>query len=562
MTELVQFQLSDVPRMLPELLLLFLAMLVLGSDVFTRWGSDPEAQRERSRESGSLTALGLGLIFFISLLQSGYVYQLPAGFTTDNWFSGFFANIVRNMQYGVERGSSIAVPVQELSPLLGAFATDDVTMVARLLFIGAAFLTVLLTMDVLPESNPGEFYSLIIASTLGMCLMAASNELILAFLAVELTSIPLYILAGYFVGGKQPSEGGMKYFLFGALSSCLLLYGMSLVYGYAALTASAANVNTANDLTQFARIAELASVEGTTSSLLMLGVVFMISGLGYKVAVVPFHSWSPDVYQAAPTPITAFISTASKAAGFFLLFRVTVSAFPGLAGSASFADATDFSGWSGVLAIVAVLTLIAGNLMALPQVNAKRLLAYSSIAHAGFIIMGLMAWASPVSLDHSLGTSSLLYYLVAYTLTNIGAFGTLAVISLAVGSDNLQDLNGLAQRNLGLALLMAVFVLSLAGIPPLSGFFAKFFIFMAGWQSGAIWLVIVGVVTTVISLYYYLGMLKAMFITAPETREPIPVPTYIHATLIIAAVLVIALGVYPNMIMTVLDSAAETVASL
>jgi NADH-quinone oxidoreductase subunit N len=277
--------------------------------------------------------------------------------------------------------------------------------------------------------------------------------------------------------------------------------------------------------------------------------------LGYKLAVVPFHSWSPDVYQGAPTPITAFISTASKAAGFLLLFRVLIEALPSMAGSPSFtAEELDFGGWTGVLALLTLLTVVLGNLMALPQTNARRLLAYSSIAHAGFVLLAILAWASPLNMDRSLGLSALLYYLVVYTLTNIGAFGGLAVVSMAVGGDDIRDLNGLAQRNLGLAVMMAIFVLSLAGVPPLSGFFAKFYVFMAGWQSQAYWLVIVAVITTLIALYYYLRLLKAMFITAPDYPEPVTTPPAINATLILAAALVIALGVFPNLALTVFDS--------
>ncbi len=536
-----QFQISDIPRMLPEILLLVLAMLVLASDVFERWGSDEQAQRERASSSASLTALGLGMIFVITLIQSGYLYRLPEDFVTDNPFIGFFTNIIRNLQFGGTAGE----------PILGAFATDDLTMLGRLLFIGAAFLTVLLTIDARPSSNPGEFYTLLLISTMGMCLMAASSELILAFLAVELTSIPLYILAGYFMDDKRSSEAGMKYFLFGALSSGILLYGMSLTYGFAATTAGANIV--ANDLTQFARIGELAAGEAANSALLALGMIFMIGGLGYKIAVVPFHSWAPDVYQGAPTTVTAFVSTASKVAGFLLLYRLLITTFPGLSGSAAVAGAISFGGWSSVLALIALITLVWANLAALPQTNAKRLLAYSGIAHAGFLLLGILAWSAELQIDRDLGTSALIYYMVVYTLSNIGAFGALAAIALHIGGDDIRDLNGLARRNLGLAVMLAIFVLSLAGIPPLSGFFAKFYIFMAGWQSGAHWLVIIGVISTVVALYYYLRLLKAMFINAPLTEEPVPTPRAINVTLMIATALVIALGIYPNLILNIID---------
>ncbi len=536
------FQITDIPRLLPEILLLVLALLVLGSDIFEQWGRTPAAQLERVRSSASLTAIGLGLVFAIALLQSGYVYQLP-----EDAPQNVLTNILRNLQSGGPAGD----------PIIGAFATDHLTMIARLVFIGAALLTSLLCLDYRPTAHPAEFYALILFATLGMCLMAGATELITAYLAVELTSIPLYILAGYFRSDARSSEAGMKYFLFGALSSGILLYGMSLAYGYAASTLG--GQGTANDLTQFARIAELAAQGGPGSALLTLAMVFIIAGVGYKVAVVPFHGWSPDVYQGAPTPITAFISTASKAAGFILLFRLLTTAFPSLVGTATLG--AELGGWTGLAAILAALTLLVGNLAALPQTNAKRLLAWSSIAQAGFLLLGLVAWAAPQQFDRDQGTSALIYYLVVYTLTNLGAFGALAAIALAVGGEEIADLNGLARRNLPLATLLTLCVLSLAGVPPLAGFFAKFYVFMVGWQSGARWLVVVAVATTVISLYYYLRLLRAMFIEPPLSDEPLRAPPGITAAVAVATLGLVVLGLFPNLVLGVI-SRVQAVAGL
>ncbi len=525
------FQITDVPRILPEILLLVLALLVLGSDIFERWANTDAARLERVRASAQLTAIGLGMIFLIALVQSGYVYKLPETAPTN-----FFTNILHNLQSGG--------PGQR--PIIGVFATDDLTMISRLTFIGAAFLTSLLCLDYHPTSNPAEFYALIIFSTMGMCLMAGATELVLIFLGVEMTSIPLYILAGYFHGEARASEAGMKYFLFGAMSSGILLYGMSLAYGFAASAMGGNGV--ANDLTQLSKIAELSRQGGP---LLTLSMVLIIAGAGYKVAVVPFHGWSPDVYQGAPTPVTAFISTASKAAGFILLFRLLTVAYPSLAGSAILN--ANLGGWTSLLAFLALLTLIVGNLAALPQTNAKRLLAYSSIAQAGFILLGLVAWAAPQAFDRSQGTAALLYYLVVYTLTNIGGFGALAAISMAVGGDDISDLNGLARRNLPLAVLFAFCILSLAGVPPLAGFFAKFYIFMVAWQTGAWWIVIIALFTTIVSLYYYLGMLKAMFITAPASEEPLVAPVGIMSALSISVLGLVILGIFPNLILGIIS---------
>lgn len=288
-------------------------------------------------------------------------------------------------------------------------------------------------------------------------------------------------------------------------------------------------------------------------------MVLIIAGVSYKIAVVPFHGWSPDVYQGAPTPITAFISTASKAAGFVLLFRLLTVAFPSLTGSAVFGE--NLGGWTSLLALLALLTLIIGNLAALPQKNAKRMLAYSSIAHAGFLLLGLIAWASPQQFDRDQGTASLIYYLVVYTLTNLGGFGALTAVSMAVGGDDVSDLNGLARRNLPLATLFTICVLSLAGVPPLAGFFAKFYVFMVAWQSGAWWLVIIALITTIISLYYYLRLLKAMFIEAPADPAPLPAPAGIMTAVSIAVIGLFVLGMFPNLILGII-SRVQSVAGL
>jgi NADH-quinone oxidoreductase subunit N len=251
--------------------------------------------------------------------------------------------------------------------------------------------------------------------------------------------------------------------------------------------------------------------------------------------------------------VTAFVSTASKVAGFVLLYRLLANVFPTLVGAPAADEAIAFGGWTGVLALVALLTLVWGNLGALPQMNAKRLLAYSGIAHAGFLLLGIIAWAAPLAIDRALGTSALIYYLITYTLMNVGAFGVLAVVLMRTGGDDLRHLNGLAQRNLPLAVLFTIFVFSLAGIPPTAGFFAKFYIFMAGWQSGAIWLVVVGIIATIVSLYYYLRLLRAVFLQPPSSTEPLQTPGYMNAVLVITAVLVLALGLYPSILLQIIE---------
>ncbi len=544
------FQITDIPRILPEILLLFLALIVLGSDIFEKWGRTAAAQLERARSSASLTAIGLGLIFIITLLQSGYIpgtVVAPEASTTNPLLS-YLLGVVRNLQVGGPGGA----------PIVGAFATDDLTMIARLLLIGAAFLTSLLCLDDLPTAHPAEFYAMILFATTGMCLMVGAQELIMAYLAIELTSIPLYLLTGYVRSGSRSAEAGMKYFLFGALSSAILLYGMSLTYGFVA--SNLGGIAVSGNLTQFERIAELARDGGASTPLLTLAMLLILAGLGYKLAIVPFHGWAPDVYQAAPTPITAFISTASKAAGFLLLLRLLSVAFPESVGSATL-GATNLGGWTAILALLALLTLLVGNLAALPQSNTKRLLAWSSVAHAGFLLLGLVAWAAPERFDREQGSVALIYYLIVYTLTNLGAFGALVAMSRAGSGVEITDLNGLARRNLPLATMLTICVLSLAGIPPLGGFFAKFYIFMVGWQSGAYWLVIVALVMTVVSLYYYLRLLRAMFIEAPSSSEPLRIEPATMTTLIIATVGLILLGLFPNLVLGLIGR-VQTIAGL
>lgn len=539
----MSFLLTDIPRILPEILLLVLALLILGSDVFERWADGEQVVLERHRASASLAALGLGMIFAITLLQSGYLYTVP-----DTADSNYFTNLLRNLQAGIPRGSNVPLPVMDM------FATDHLTIIGRLLFTGAAFLVVLLTYDHPPLRNPGEFYSLLVLSTLGMCLMAGATELIMLFLAIELTSIPLYILAGYFRNDRQSVEAGMKYFLYGAFSSAILLYGMSLVYGYAASTAGSADLTALSTsvITSFDSLRELFAQAGEPAPILLMGMLFMIAGIGYKIAIVPFHGWSPDVYQGAPTTMTAFISTASKAAGFFLLLRVLDTVFPNVVGN-PIPVFDEFGGWTGMLALLAALTLIIANLAALPQTNAKRLLAYSGIAHAGFLLMGVIAQAAPFNTDRLNGVVALLYYLVVYALMNIGAFGVIAIVAQDTGSDEITALNGLAQRNLGLAALFTVFIFALAGIPPLAGFFAKFYIMLAVWQANAIWLVVIALISTIPALYYYLRLLRAVFIVPPDNSTPMPTPRWMMASLVVSAVLILVLGLFPAPLLDVLE---------
>jgi NADH-quinone oxidoreductase subunit N len=537
-----QFRLEDIPRLLPELMLILVGLMVLLSDIVDRWGSDPDSRAARLDASWRLALAGLGIVLVVVLVQSRYLFTF--NLTSENLLLDRLYSIVRNLQAAGPGGP----------PLLGMFATDNLTTVARILLVGTALLAVLLTSGQPPAGNPGEFYALLLLSTAGMCLMAGSTDLILAYLSLELSSLALYVLAGYFHDDQRSSEAGLKYFLFGVLSSGILLYGMSLAYGYVASKSGAGQAAVGTLLSSVGRLSQTA---GGPQPLLTLALLFIVAGLGYKITAVPFHSWAPDVYQGAPTTVTAFIATASKTAGFLLLFRLLTTAFPGQAGDLT----VRFGGWSSLLAITALATLVVGNFSALPQHNARRLLAYSSIGHAGFMLLGVILWGSASLGARNFATASLLYYLVAYSLMTLGAFGTLAAITQAVGGDELSDLDGLARRNLPMALLMTVLILSLAGVPPLAGFWAKFFVFMAAYQAGAVWLVAVAVAMMVVALSYYLRFLKAMWFNPPADETPIRVPRSFQATLVLASALVLLLGIFPNLIWSLLDRATVLAAA-
>ena len=333
----------------------------------------------------------------------------------------------------------------------------------------------------------GEFYLLLLAATLGMSLMASSADLIMLYVAIETTSIPLYILAGFLVLDKKSTESGFKYFLFGAMTSTIMLYGFSLLFGFTGTT----------DIYTIA-----AKISGEGSPIPMIGALLLILiGFGFKISMVPLHFWAPDVYEGSPTPVAGFLSTASKAAGFAVLIRVLIAIFP-----------ANQDLWSALLATLAVATMTLGNLLALTQKNIKRMLAYSSIAHAGYILIGVV-----VATER--GFSSSIYYLLVYLFSNLAAFAVVTIIGKTIGSDEIADYAGLSRRSPGLALVLLVSLLSLAGMPPLGGFIGKFLVFASAVEVNYIWLAVVGVLNSIIGLYYYLIVLKVVYLYRSENDE-------------------------------------------
>ena len=402
------------------------------------------------------------------------------------------------------------------------FKVDNFSLFFNIIFLVSTILVVLISMSYLDRGDrkQGPYYLLILLATLGMMLMAAGNELIIVFLGLELMSLSLYVLAGYFRESPASSEAGMKYLLLGAFASAFFLYGIALIYGGAGTTS-------------VPQIAEAITADDK-SPLLLAGMFLLVVGFGFKVAIVPFHQWAPDVYEGAPTTIAAFISAGPKAAGFAAFLRIFMEALPNLQVE-----------WSGVLILLAMLTMTVGNVIAIAQTNIKRMLAYSSIAHAGYVLIGLAA-------ANNDGISSAMLYLLVYCVMNIGAFGAVILAKTEDGESlMISDYAGLGTRKPLLALFMSVMLLSLAGFPPTAGFVGKFYIFKAAVGAGHIWLVIIGAINTAISAFYYLRVVVTMYMREPEEElEFSPYASTLVIGLIIAAVGVLLIGILPSLMLT------------
>ncbi len=412
--------------------------------------------------------------------------------------------------------SFLEAPAAAMQPALGGmFVLDGLAIFAKRLFLVATFIGMLAGLSS-PERalarRSGEYHLLVLTSLLGMCVLASARDLILLFLAFELMSIPLYVLAGFVKRDAIAVEAALKFFLVGSVSSAVLAYGLSFVYGAAGTTS----------------LAGVAKAFASGSPLLTLGLLAAFAGFAFKIAAFPFHMWVPDTYEAASTPFVAWLSVAPKAAGFVALFRVYYEG----AGERAVA-------WVPIVAALATITMLAGNLMALPQQNTKRLLAYSGIAQIGYMLVGFAAASA-------YGTAMVLFYLVAYVFGNMGAFLVVDAVARAEGSESTAAFRGLAQRSPLLALAMLLFLLSLGGIPFVVGFWAKLYVFWAAASAGLYWLVLVGAILTVVALFYYLLIAKRMYIEAPERPARIPVAPTLALALILCVLGVVVLGVYPK----------------
>ncbi len=390
----------------------------------------------------------------------------------------------------------------------GMIRHDDLAQIFRVMVILAGGLSCLITMGIPKLRARGDFYAILIVSVIGASLTAAAADLIMIFLSLETLSITLYALAGYLRDEDRSSEAGLKYFLFGAFASAFSLYGLSLVYG---LTGK----------TNIYELGALVSAGGLNDPPVVIALLMVMVGFSFKISAVPFHFWTPDVYEGAPTPITALLSTASKAASIGLLLRFLLAVFPPQTLLGTLDGVRDYSAlWVQLLAVLSVVSMTLGNLLALVQSNIKRMLAYSTIAHAGYILMGVAAISTDKSGD---GAAAVAFYMFIYVLTNILAFGTVILFANATGSEEISDLAGLSRRNAGLGLAMTLALLSLGGIPPAAGFVGKFLLFRAAVNSGLVWLALIGIANVIVSLYYYLVVVKVMYMEESASDAPIPV---------------------------------------
>lgn len=402
------------------------------------------------------------------------------------------------------------------------YAVDGYALFFKQLFLVATALVLLFSFDFterLPRYQ-GEFYALIAFSVLGMMMMASANDFLTLFVGLGVMNVCFYILVSYHLGNYKSSEAGVKYLVLSAASAGIMLYGMSLVYG---VTGSL----------------QLSAVRAAlTSPALLVGIGMILIGLGFKIAAVPFHIWSPDIYEGAPLPITALLAVCSKLAAFAALLRIFLQAVP--AWSAS---------WLPVILVLAVLSMTAGNLMAMHQMNIKRLLAYSSIAQAGYLLCGLVA-------ESQAGVKGILFYGMIYVFASAGAFAVLTAVKLNSGAEDLRAFSGLAQKSPLLAAVMTVSLLSMAGIPPMAGFAGKLYLFIAVVESGYLWLALLGFVMSMISVYYYLLVAKAMYLGEVDSWRPFTVSSSLQWAALVSLAITLFCGIYPGPLATLAAQAA------
>lgn len=538
MDELMTVQeLANMARLMAiPIFLSFVGLVVLLSDlIFNR--------EDERRWPAYLTMAGLVGSLFL-WVQSWLVYH-PS--TDDN---AFFAAVRRLL--GIQSLQEIGQQPELLfNQMYDPVGPHNLTLLVSLLVILVALVVTLMTPAYLErrELQRGEFYALIIFCTVGLIFMAGSQHLMMIFLGIELLSIPLYILAGFSRPNLRSQEAALKYFLLGAFASGFFLYGIALAYGATgSMNLLEIRQILAQDLNNFVEggTSSVMQVNGSANYMLLASLTMLLVGIGFKISLVPFHQWTPDVYEGSPTPVTAFMVAGTKVGGFAVLVNLLLT-FGGL-----------FKWWTVLLTIFALLTMAVGNIGAIQQTNIKRMLAYSSIAHAGYMLVGLAGMGSLIEygIDPNLSIQALTLYLAVYALMNLGAFAVIIALEEATTREivELEDFRGLGSQHPILGLLLGFFLLSLAGFPPTAGFFAKFFLFTSAVLGNQIWLVVAALVLSVLSLFYYARYIIAMFMLPATTREeedeeePLRGnPSWMVGTAVaVTAVLVLIIGLYPN----------------
>ena len=411
----------------------------------------------------------------------------------------------------------------------------------KLLLYVVSGMIVLLSIGYLKEEriDLAEFYGFVLLSLTGMMIMVSGADLLVVYLGIELMSISLYVMAGFKRFEAKSMESSAKYFILGAFSSGILLYGISLIFGAAGST-------------RLVEIAAAVNAHGLNDSLVLMALMLLIVGFGFKIAAVPFHMWTPDVYQGAPTSVTAFMAVASKAASFGAFLRVMLEGFGGVKPN-----------WTGLILGLCILTLILGNLVAIVQTNVKRMLAYSSIAHAGYALIGVVVagWIGTEAGASSQGVASMMLYLAIYSFMTLGAFSIVAILRRGgLEGEDLDDFTGLAKRHKVVAFIMLLFMVSLAGIPPTAGFIGKFYLFMAAVNAGLTWLAVVGLIFAAVSAFYYLRVVMVMYMREPTSHQELETRLALSpaATVVLACAVagVVILGLYPGPLVSFTSSAA------
>ncbi len=431
------------------------------------------------------------------------------------------------------------VPAHE-NILHGMLVVDPLTLLLKQALLVLSVFTLIISFEADFTEHVGEYVGVLLLATVGMMFLVSAEDILMIFVALELTSLSLYILTAFNKRNIHSAEAALKYFLIGSMSAAFTLYGLSLIYG---LSGSTNLVQIASHLTG-----------QRTDPLWYAAIVMTVMGFGFKVAAVPFHLWAPDAYQGAPTPSAAFIASGSKVASFFVFAKVMSIGFAGAEGSGAWHAYV--AGWMPVIAVLALLSMVLGNLAAIMQTSVKRLLAYSAIAHAGYALLGLLA-------NSRAGLAALIYYIITYALTTVGAFGVVALVEGRGGDDRLAVFAGLGRRSPGLAFCFMIFILSLAGIPPLAGFFGKFYVFVAVLKGdaphlGLLWLVILAIAMSAVSLYYYLQLLKQVYVhEAPASAAPLLTPWLARLAIALLALAVLVLGCAPDLLLQTVISAVH-----